>query len=77
MRGSRGGAGKYAPVREDPAEETQVFAKNPAPAFGMRQASAVYHPERCDWASISLMGTKQHKTFCAACGKTANHVTVY
>ena len=23
------------------------------------------------------MGTKQHKTFCAACGKTTNHVTVY
>jgi len=26
---------------------------------------------------ISRMGTKQHKTFCAACGKTTNHVTVY
>lgn len=23
------------------------------------------------------MGTKQHKTFCAACGKTTTHVTVY
>jgi hypothetical protein len=23
------------------------------------------------------MGTKQHKTYCAACGKTTNHVTVY
>jgi len=23
------------------------------------------------------MGTKQHKTFCAACGKTTNHVTAY
>lgn len=26
---------------------------------------------------ISVMGTKQHKTYCAACGKTTNHVTVY
>ena len=23
------------------------------------------------------MGTKQHKTFCPACGKTTNHVTAY
>jgi ribosomal protein L44E len=23
------------------------------------------------------MGTKQHKTFCATCGKTTNHVTFY
>ncbi|WP_285240472.1 hypothetical protein [Pseudarthrobacter sp. MEB009] len=23
------------------------------------------------------MGTKQHKTFCAACGTTTNHVTMY
>jgi hypothetical protein len=23
------------------------------------------------------MGTKQHKTFCGACAKTTNHVTVY
>lgn len=23
------------------------------------------------------MGTKQHKTFCAACVKTTNHVTIY
>jgi ribosomal protein L44E len=23
------------------------------------------------------MGTKQHKTFCPACGKTTNHVTNY
>jgi hypothetical protein len=23
------------------------------------------------------MGTKQHKTFCAACAKTTNRVTVY
>ena len=23
------------------------------------------------------MGTKQHKTFCTACAKTTNHVTVY
>lgn len=23
------------------------------------------------------MGTKQHKAFCADCGKTTNHVTIY
>ena len=24
-----------------------------------------------------IMGTKQHKDFCAACAKTTNHVTLY
>ena len=42
-----------------------------------RAGTCVFTPLKLLPAYYLAMGTKQHKTFCPACGKTTNHVTVY